>query len=508
MKQIVTGHNMKEIERFVMEKTKISPLILMERAALCVTERIINRYTKDKKICIVCGRGNNGADGVAIARQLVGKKYQVTVVVLGDAEKSTEEMNYQLAVYKNCGGEIKNKIPKEDYDCFVDAIFGVGLSRPIIDENIKKAIETINGSGAYIYSVDVPSGICSDTGKVMSLGVRADETVTFSYQKYGLCICPGKMYAGKILVKEIGLDVLKSKSEKISHFSIDLADAGKILKRNPDTNKGDFGKVTVIAGSDEVSGACILCAEAVLRSGAGMVKVVSEAQNIHIIKNRLPEAMTLIWDDKEDMFNKLKEVIEWSDCVVIGPGIGQKIGAYYKLKAVLNAFPEDKTLIVDADGINLIGQNEELKKLAGEVKRLIYTPHMAELSRLLGYEIKELKDDLDPVMEQVLKDSDCIYVCKDSVTRVYQKNRPIYVNAAGNSGMATAGCGDVLAGVLASFASRKGINLFESTITAVYLHSMAGDMAAKSMGENAVLAGDILKALPEVMKNVEEAFDV
>lgn len=504
MKQIVTSQEIKEIEQYTIHEIGIPSLVLMERAALSVSEQIKKRFLGRDKICVVCGKGNNGADGIAIARQLLKTELSVVVVVLGNEEKFSEEMKIQISILKNIGGSYLHQIPQEDFSCFVDAIFGVGLSREIVDESILKAIETINSSDAYIYSVDVPSGICTDNGQIMGRAVKANETITFSYGKVGLYLYPGKEYAGKVQIKEIGLLPVGNKNRKISHFIFEKKDCLRLFKRNPDGNKGTFGKVVVIAGSDEISGACILCAKAVLKSGAGMVKVLSTDKNLEIIRASLPEAMVQTIDDKTTLEKDMQAAVNWADSVVIGPGIGQKEDAYQKMYCVLNNFPNEKRLVVDADGINLISKHEKLRELAKEVNELVYTPHIAELSRLTGYPVEKLKPNLDTIMKEICRNNNATFVCKDSVTRIYRKCEPIYINNYGNSGMATAGSGDVLAGILAANLAKKGMDMYEGCVLSVYLHSRSGDLAAKVNGQTALLAGDIIEAMPEVLKKMEE----
>lgn len=504
MKQVVTSREIKEIEQCAIQEIGIPSLVLMERAALSVSEQIRQHFFGKDKICIVCGSGNNGADGVAIARQLLEASYSVTVVVLGKEEKFSEEMNIQLSILEKMGVAYLTKIPKETFDCFVDAIFGVGLSREIMDESILDAIDTINSSDAYIYSVDIPSGICTDSGRIMGRAVKANETITFSYGKVGLYLHPGKAYAGKVHIKEIGILPVCDEKSNISHLVFEETDGARLLKRNPDGNKGTFGKVVVIAGSDEMSGASILCAKAVLKSGAGMVKVLSTDKNLDIIRETLPEAMVQSIDDMTTMDADIQEAVKWGDCIVIGPGIGMKEEAYRKIHCVLKDFPSEKRLVIDADGINLISKYEELKKMTKIVNNMVYTPHLGELSRLTGYPVADLKSNLDAIMEEVCRENNAIYVCKDSVTRIYGKQKPVYINNFGNSGMATAGSGDVLAGILAANLAKKGMDIYEGCALSVYLHSVAGDLAAKESGQNALLAGDIIDAMPKVLKNMEE----
>ena len=501
---IADSGKMKEIEKYTIDNIGIPSLVLMERAALSVTECIKKRISKKDKICVVCGPGNNGADGVAIARQLLEDDYKVDIVITQNAEKFSAEMKQQTGILNNLCAPIFEKIPDKDYACFVDAIFGIGLTRDISDEGILDAIDTINSSDAYIYSVDIPTGIHTDTGRIMGAAIKADETVTFTCEKVGLCLYPGKDYAGYVTRKSIGIFDETIKNIGTNHFGFKKNEGASLLKRDVTGNKGTFGKVAVIAGNQEITGAALLCAKAVLKSGAGMVKVLSNEKTLEIVRRNLPEAMVQSLDSESQLTENIKIAVHWADSVIVGPGLGTDKTAYLKMQSVLSDFPDSKKLIIDADGINLIAKYPELKVLTNKVKNVVYTPHMLELSRLIGVNTDVLKENLDQVMTDIIKENGAVFVCKDSVTRVYKKDSPVFINRFGNSGMATAGSGDVLAGVIGAIAARNGADLYESSILGVHLHSLAGDLAAKECGENSLLAGDIIDALPVIFKNMEE----
>ena len=501
---IADACKMKEIEKYAIDTIGIPSLVLMERAALCVSECIKKRFSKKDRVCVVCGPGNNGADGVAIARQLLEENYKVDVVITKNADEFSVEMKQQTDILKKLCVPIFDKIPDKDYACFVDAIFGIGLTREISDEGIWDAIDTINSSDAYIYSVDIPTGIHTDTGAVMGAAIKADETITFTCEKVGLCLYPGKEYAGLVTRRDIG--ILDSFIQKIgtTHFCFEENFDTTLLQRDATGNKGTFGKVAVVAGNQEITGAALLCAKAVLKSGAGMVKVLSGDKTLDVIRRNLPEAMVQSLDEESLIAENIKKAVEWADSVVIGPRIGTDKTAYLKMQSILYDFPDTKKLIIDADGINLIAKNPELKELTDKVNNVVYTPHMLELSRLTGVEINALKENLDKVMSNIIKDNQAVFVCKDSVTRVYKDEKKVFINRFGNSGMATAGSGDVLAGIIASIAARKNVDIYEGTVLGVHLHSLAGDLAASECGKNGLLAGDIINALPVLIKNMEE----
>ena len=504
MQYIVTALEMKNIEKYVIEEVGIPSLVLMERASLSVTECIKKRFFLQEKICVVCGQGNNGADGVTIARQLMEENYKVDVVLLGIEEKFSSELKAQLVVYEKMGGHVFNKIPDKEYDVFVDAIFGIGLTREISDEKVLNAIKTINDSDAYIYSVDIPSGIHTDTGCVMGMAVKADETITFTCEKVGTCIYPGKEYAGKVTIHSIGIYEKWMDLHSISHRGFCIPDWKNILKEHPDGNKGTFGKVLIVAGNHEISGAALLCAKAAMKCGAGMVKVLSNEKALDTIRFALPEAMMESLDTIEKIPEIIKSGIQWADAVICGPGIGTDKEAYLKLESVLQEFPEDKKLVLDADALNLISKYDELNALTKKVNNIVYTPHMMELQRLTGVEVNNLKVNLDQTMEKIVCDNSGVFVCKDSVTRVYEKNRPVYINRAGNFGMATAGCGDVLAGMIGAFVARKNVDFYDGIVGAVHLHSFAADMAAVQIGKNSLMASDIIEKVANILCILED----
>ena len=508
MKPIVTAKEMKEMELYAIHKLGIPSLVLMERAALSVADRIKQQFDKTAKICVVCGGGNNGADGVAVARMLLEDEYKPVIVVLTDPEKFSTEMKCQLEILNQLGYSYEKEIPKADFDCFVDAILGIGLSREITDESILSAIETINLSDAYIYSVDIPSGIHTDLGGIMNAAVKANETVTFTCEKVGMSVFPGKTYAGHITVSQIGIPKNCMDMQKIQHVGIKEKFPKELFKVYPDGNKGTYGKVLIIAGNDEISGAAVLCAKAAMKCGAGMVKVLSSEKTLDVIRTTLPEVMTGTLDASFDMTNVITEAIGWADCVVIGPGIGTDKTAYLKLITVLQNMPEDKKLVVDADAINLLAEHKEIKELTSKVNDVIYTPHFMELSRLTGKDVKSLKENLDVIMSDVLKWDEGIYVCKDSVTRVYKKDKNVFINRHGNCGMATAGSGDVLAGIIGAMVAKRGVSAYDGTVYGVHLHSVAGDIAARKVGKNGLVAGDIIDSLSDVWKVAEDMSDV
>ena len=284
MRYAVKAEEMKQIDLYSIEQIGLPSVVLMERAALTVAFNIENIATKEGKILVVCGTGNNGGDGIAIARILHQKGYKVDFIILGDMDKLTEESKLQLFIAKNLGMCICSKFLPNEYNIIVDAIFGIGLKKDIEGE-YQKVIESMNDSDAYIVSGDVPSGVDATTGKIKNIAVEADLTVTFGENKLGLILFPGSSYAGKVVVEDIGFpkEAFDAISPKYHYFEKD--DLKRIPKRYSYSNKGSYGKVLIIAGSTNMTGAAYLSAKAAYHMGCGLVKVLTSNEGVKLFEH-------------------------------------------------------------------------------------------------------------------------------------------------------------------------------------------------------------------------------
>lgn len=488
MKYIVTGDEMKEYDNNTIAHQGIPALELMENAAQALVERIKNLNMVSAKILIVCGIGNNGGDGLALARLLSQADMEVKVCIVGDCAKGTESFKVQkkrLDGLPVCFITIENLLQSDEkeFDIVVDAIFGVGLSRDIKGE-YAAIIEKCNALTAYKLAVDIPSGICANTGKVFGCAFYADCTVTFAFHKLGLCLYPGAEYAGEIHIAPIGITEKSFEDNPPHIFTYDEGPMEYLPKRKKDGNKGTFGKVLVIAGFDTMAGAAVLCSRVVLQMGAGMVKVICAPENRNIIQGTVPEAMY-------GTINSLLESLTWADAVIIGPGLGKS----KEVKALLEELLKTSKLplVLDADALNLISEDAGLKGLLkhyGETK--ILTPHVGELARLSGLSVKDVKDNMLNVAKNMAKEYHSIVVAKDARTFVTTYKAPAYINLTGNNGMATAGSGDVLAGMIGALLV-QGADDFEAACTGVYLHGMAGDKARDIYTEYGVTASRLIE---------------
>ncbi len=499
MEYLVTGQEMKSWDAWTIRQLGIPSLVLMERAALGVVEAL--REFDLRKVLVVCGSGNNGGDGFAVARLLWEEQIPVSILFVGDRTHCTEETAAQMEVAFRCGIPIQDEeFSWQQYTTIVDALFGIGISRPV-DGRYADCIKNMNDAPAEILAVDIPSGISADNGKVMGKAVRASVTVTFAYKKRGLVCHPGAEYAGKVLVKHIGVLVRAGETPALPHtISYCQEDLNRLPVRPAHSNKGTFGKVLVIAGSSTMSGAAYFSAKAAYLTGAGLVKLLTAEENRTVLQTLLPEAIVETYSGEEMKENALDALIQWAGTIVIGPGLGTSGIAACLLERVLSA--ACCPIVVDADGLNLLAEDESLFRRCFSQKKSdwIFTPHVGEMARLVRKEIAAVAGNLLEEAEHFVDAYPVVCVLKDARTVVAAgKEQPLYLNQSGNHGMATGGAGDVLSGILAGLLA-QGMTAPEAARLGVYLHGLAGDRAAMSQGAYGLLAEDILIHLPKVMR--------
>lgn len=502
MRYVLKADEMKRCDEDTINRIGVPSMVLMERAALSVAFHLLKKTGgKPGKVLVAAGTGNNGGDGLAIGRLLALKGYKVTFFLAGNPDKMTQETADQLKILENLGFSTQSKLEDAEYDMVIDALFGIGLSREIEGAyaDLIAKINRFGRQGAYICAVDIPSGICADTGKVLGCAVKADLTVTFAFAKRGHLLYPGKEYSGKLVVEDIGITAHSFIRWKPAAFYYEKGDILDLLPlRAPDGNKGTFGKVLLLAGSKDMSGACILCGNSIMRSGAGMVKIVTPDCNRQIIQQSFPEAMLQTYEEVPDMV-QTEQSMKWCDVIVAGPGMGTGKSGYLLMKQILKE--TDIPMVIDADGLNLMAAHKELMELAAArvPGKTILTPHPGELNRLLGTDMTEYKKEREHLTVTLARKLNCIVAAKDAVTMVVnQTGEEIYINTSGNDGMATAGSGDVLAGVAGAFLA-QGMNGFEAACLSVYLHGTAGEQAGLKYGRRSVIAGDLIKELASVM---------
>ncbi len=493
MEYLVTAKEMKEYDRNTIEKIGIPAAVLMERAALSVWDLIRERMSDiaARAVTIVAGMGNNGADGLALARLLSCKGYPVVVYCAGDPARASSEWRRQYSILQHysvrcldVGTDFKG-ISGIASGILVDALFGVGLSRDV--EGLQRSVvEAMNNCRAEVrIALDIPSGIDSDSGVVRGIAVEGiDYTVTFGFCKRGLRLYPGCRHCGVVILADIGIDQTAFLGQIPQMVCFDTSDRELLPQRDPYGNKGTFGKVLLLAGSKNMAGAALLAAKSAYRTGAGMVRLITASENRVIVQESIPEVLLAEQTD-------LEESLQWCDVVAIGPGLGKSDTAKACLKAVLQN--SDKPLLIDADGLNLLAEEPDLPELLSQRKRpAILTPHVGELKRLLheSEKTESFKILLHEKAKMLAHKLHTVVVAKDAVTCICAEDHPICVNASANSGMATAGSGDVLAGVIAGLLA-QGLSPYEAACKGVRLHALAGGRAVKAHGEHGCMAGDI-----------------
>jgi len=511
---LVSAKEMKMLDENTITKTGIPSLVLMERAAKAVADCVMQycNMTGAGRILIVAGNGNNGADGICAGRILKEYGYETDICLLKSKHDYTEE----LLLQKKIADTYRIPFLKEEevdfahYKVVVDAIFGIGINRDV-EGSAKEMITGINASDCYIISIDIPSGINASTGAVCGIAVKANETITFGFYKCGQLFYPGRKYCGKITKAYIGINETSFYGVNPSMITyIGEPDEKIDLGRNAAGNKGTFGKVLVIAGRSSTTGAALLCAKSAIRSGCGMVAVLTETENKDAFLAELPEVMVETYsrdDESARLYAKLDKWLAWADVCVIGCGLSTDGIAYKLLSHTLIEF--DKTIVADADAINLFAIHDELKELLdnrrAEIGKasVIFTPHPGELASLAHCSIADIKEERLAYAGKICREYGVILIAKDADTLCMAGGECSYLNCSGNDGMSTAGSGDVLAGLVGSFVAqtmRAGSSIYEAVCLAVYVHGLAGDYQAKCNGKAFMVASDIIEAYKYILK--------
>lgn len=487
MEWLVNAREMKSCDANTTEFFGMTSLVLMERASLAVLHTIDEMNFNTEKTLVVCGTGNNGGDGLAIARMLYLRGNKVEVYIAGDYKKFSKEMKLQYDIACQYKIPIITCIERTSYTIIVDALFGIGLSRNL-ENKYFTLLEQLNRLNATKVAVDIPSGISADNGSIMGIAFKADITVTFSYKKLGLLFYPGCEYAGNVVVADIGIEEHSWMDKKPMFYSVDKNDLSKILYRPPYANKGTFGKVLIIGGTTNMSGSVYFSAKSAYSSGCGLVKIYTIEDNRVILQSQLPEAILTTFNGKRLDMNELSDALSWADVIVIGPGLGTNDIAKSILKNTLKnaAVP----VVVDADALNIIAEDTQI--LLQPHTDMVITPHLGEMSRLRKDSISYIQETLIQTAQEFAREYNVICVLKDARTVTAVPYGKTYVNSSGNQGMATGGSGDVLSGVIGGLIA-QGIHAELAAPIAVFMHGMAADFMAEQIGCHGLMASDIIE---------------
>ena len=495
----VNATQMKAADQYTIQKLGVPSLELMEHAAQACVQVLEDEKVDLSNVCVVCGSGNNGGDGFAIARILQNNRYSVETFCVGNPEHYTEETQEQMHRLQECGGKITYGMPQEDsYSVVIDAVFGVGLSRKV-EGRYRQVIEQMNRMRGTKFAVDIPSGLSATTGCILGCAFKADYTVTFQLKKIGLELSQGRTMAGRVIVPDIGIS-----TDSICEDQEIVRTAGKNIYRKmlpdrpEDSNKGTYGRLLVIAGSKGMAGAAYLNAHAAYMTGAGLVRIYTSSDNREILQTLLPEAIITTYEE----YNKeeLLSLLTWADGVCIGSGLGMSRLSEKILKTVIEYVKVP--CLIDADGLNLLAENNNYLNQMAE-RRFVITPHMKEMSRLTGTPVEELKADRIQILKDFISRYRITCVLKDSRTLIASEEKGIRMNLTGNSAMAKAGSGDVLAGVISGWMV-QGKEAEDAAELGTYIHGLSGDLAKFEKGVYSVMARDLIEYISKALMKLEE----
>jgi len=499
--QILSPEQIRLWDKFTIDKEPIASVDLMERASTrCMSWLETNQYLYSS-FSVFCGKGNNGGDGLALARMLSLKECPVVVYILEFGHKGTEDFQVNLARLHEHNIEIRFIQTEENFrhipeqDIIIDALFGCGLNR-LLEGITAKLIEHINRSGNEIISIDIPSGLYVDKSSKDNAIIRATHTLSFHCYKLAFVMAENEPYTGEIHILDIGLHPAYVPEVENSFTLIDVDDIRKIYRpRNKFAHKGNFGHSLLIAGSYGKMGAALLAARSCLRSGTGLLTCHIPRCGYDILQTALPEAMVVV-DENENINTKLSEDLSIYKVIGVGPGIGTDQKTKKLLQDIFKSYK--LPLVLDADALNIIATNPELLTLLPPYS--VLTPHPKEFERLFGVQENDFARLATALQKS--RQHQCIIVVKGHRTLIALPDGRGYFNATGNAGMAKGGSGDALTGIISGILS-QGYAAAEAAILAVYLHGLAGDFAARIFSEPAMLATDLIDCLGKAFLSIE-----
>jgi NAD(P)H-hydrate epimerase len=520
MRAVLTAAEMRQADRRTIEEIGLPGAVLMENAGAAVARVILERFPGARHPAVLCGKGNNGGDGFAAARRLLGLRPQV--VLLGARADMAGDARLHMGAYERSGGAF-TEVPDEaawpgarerlrGADLLVDALLGTGLRKEpggVVGQAVAE-IARRGEAGTPVVAVDIPSGISSDEGEVPGLAVTASVTVTFGAPKYGHVLPPACDHIGELVVADIGItrEVIGQTGPRL--FLLEAVDAARAFPaRAPDSHKGTYGHVLVVAGSLGKTGAAVLAASGALLTGAGLVTVATAAPALPMVAGARPEIMTeplaatASGGISREAVERAVSLAKKRDAVVLGPGLGQDPGTRDFIREFVRRCPVP--LLVDADGLNALAPSAS-SRAAGALEALrrdsptVVTPHPGEMARLAGLKSDEVQRRRLETARALAQETGALVVLKGHRTLLVEADGRAAVNPTGNPGLASGGTGDVLAGMIGALLARHPARV--AAAAGVYLHGLAGDRAAARRGRESLLAGDVLDSIPEALQSL------
>lgn len=496
--EVVSVNAAKKIDKDTIDKIGVPGIILMENAAEQIYSNILH---KGEKFFVCCGVGNNGGDGLALARKLIINNKQVDVMLCGNIDKMSQECKINYDILCNLTKNIIFAKEEDSYeqviekiknaDIVIDSLFGIGLNRRI--EGIYYiVIDIINSYSKYIVSVDIPSGLNADNGEVHGICVKANETYTVQFYKKGFFIGSACEYLGDINVINIGFPkkVISTNSEDIK--VLDREDYRHMLpKRNKTFHKGDLGRVLILSGSSGFTGAAYITTEAAVRTGAGLVTLLVPSEVQKEISSRFIEAMTVNYNEEE----RVNKLIDQADVIACGPGLGTMDEAVDMLKKVIKR--SKCPIVIDADAINIISKERELLNFVA--RRGVITPHLGEMSRIVHKSILEIEQSKLDICKSFSKENEIVTLLKGYNT-VISNGHKLIINTTGSSKMASGGMGDCLTGIISSLIA-QGMEIMDAAVLGCYVHGLSADVLGKNRFN--VNARDVIEQIPIMLENIK-----
>ncbi|MBL8148948.1 MAG: NAD(P)H-hydrate dehydratase [Blastocatellia bacterium] len=523
--KIVTSSQMQLVDRLTTEKFTLPSILLMETAGLSSVEVIEGEFPTAKHIRVFSGRGNNGGDGAVVARHLWIRGRKVELFLLGqlDETKGDARINFETVKSLSCiesrlsfqeisSSDQLQRIFSAPCDLYVDALFGTGASRPLTGM-YADLVDLLNRSNIPIVSIDIPSGLGADSSEIIGTTVRAELTVTMSAPKIANILPPASHYNGKLKVVSIGSPSILFAESGSKLNLVEKEQITEFLKnshRSSSAHKNEVGHVLLVAGGRGKTGAALLAAEAVLRAGAGLVTVAtpSSCQQVLAAKAALEIMTEPVEETPQGTFADaaVKTVLELSQrktLIAFGPGVGSDTKLFAETLLKDSQLP----LLIDADGLNALAPWPEKPTTDASRPPVIITPHIGEMQRLLGDKLPTSAIGRADVVREFAVKNRLIVVLKGENSLIASPDGEVYVNPTGNAGMATAGSGDVLTGIASALLAQKPDQPLEAVVAAVYLHGLAGDLAAERVGQRSLIASDIIKQLPSAIVSLGGEFE-
>ena len=494
--KILTADQMKRIDRRATERFGIPSIVLMENAATAVVDAIFAHYPECDRVAVICGIGANGGDGFAIARHLENRGVVPVILIAGDRAKYSGDALTNLTICERLGipmYDVMTSVDEAlahaaDADVIVDAIFGTGLNRApegIYAELIREIAEL----RLPVIAVDLPSGANASSPVPFEPCLNAEVTVTFAAPKLCHVFQPAASYCGEVIVADISIPDAALQDENVTLALITPRDLQPLVApRLSSTHKGTYGHLAVVAGSPGRSGAAVMCARGAIRTGAGLVTVVTDPETAKLVHAGSIESMTYEWTGEGACPTPF---LDKKSALLIGPGLADDETSYARVRDLLGSI--DLPTIIDASALNAFASRAG--ELNPQKRPRVITPHPGELARLLGRTTTEINDDRITAARDAARITNCIVVLKGFQTLITDPEGQVRVNPTGNPGMASGGMGDVLAGIIGALLARD-VDPFEAACCGVYLHGLAGDILKEEMGDTGLAATDLAERVP------------